>query len=212
MIEEGDLSLAEAAGRVEGSWLKRLIDIAGAGGGLLFLAPILMFVAVLIRLESGGPSLFRQRRTGHAGTPFKIYKFRTMHVQEDGDTIKQAERKDERLTSVGAFLRRSSIDELPQLINVLKGDMSLVGPRPHAVAHDHFYASAIPHYNRRFMIRPGITGLAQVMGFRGATPDVPTMAARIEKDLQYIDQWSVGLDIAILVRTVLSLPFDPTAY
>jgi putative colanic acid biosysnthesis UDP-glucose lipid carrier transferase len=212
MTEAGDLSLAEAAGRVERSWLKRLIDIVGAGGGLLFLAPILMFVAVLIRLESGGPSLFRQRRTGHAGAPFKIYKFRTMHVQEDGETIKQAEREDQRLTSVGAFLRRSSIDELPQLINVLKGDMSLVGPRPHAVAHDHYYASVIPQYDQRFMIRPGITGLAQVMGFRGATPDVTTMAARIDKDLQYISQWSVGLDIAILIRTVLSLPFDPTAY
>ena len=212
LSEQGGSSLAAAASRVQRSWAKRLIDILGAGGGLLFLAPILMFVAVLIRVESRGPSLFRQRRTGYGGAEFKIYKFRTMLVREDGDAVRQAERGDPRTTALGAFLRRSSIDELPQLINVVKGEMSLIGPRPHAVVHDEYYGALIPTYRERFLIRPGITGLAQVLGHRGATPDVATMAARIDKDLQYIGGWSMRLDLTILTKTVLSLPFDPTAY
>jgi putative colanic acid biosysnthesis UDP-glucose lipid carrier transferase len=205
-------NLAQAAARVQGSALKRLIDILGAGWGLVFLAPFLIFVAVLIRLESRGPALFRQRRTGYGGETFKIYKFRTMRVAEDGEKVRQAERFDDRTTVVGSFLRRSSIDELPQLINVIKGDMSLVGPRPHAVAHDRYYGEAIPAYRDRFLIRPGITGLAQVLGYRGATPELGMMAARVDKDLQYIRRWSVKFDIEILFRTVLLGPFDPAAF
>lgn len=212
LTEQVDLGLAEVAGRVQRSWAKRAFDLWGAGAGLLFLAPILIFVAVLIRLESRGPALFQQRRTGYAGVPFRIYKFRTMQVREDGDTIRQAERNDPRTTAIGAFLRRSSIDELPQLINVVKGEMSLIGPRPHAVAHDDFYAAVIPTYRQRFLVKPGITGLAQVLGHRGATPEVSTMAARIDKDLQYIGSWSMRLDLTILTKTLLSLPFDPSAY
>jgi putative colanic acid biosysnthesis UDP-glucose lipid carrier transferase len=204
--------LARAAERVRRSALKRLIDVLGAGWGLMFLAPFLIFVAVLIRLESRGPALFRQRRTGYGGKTFKIYKFRTMRVVEDGDEIRQAARSDDRTTAVGAFLRRSSIDELPQLINVLKGDMSLVGPRPHAIAHDRYYSEAIPGYRDRFLIRPGITGLAQVLGYRGPTPELAYMSGRVDKDLQYIQRWSVRFDVEILFRTVLLGPFDPTAF
>jgi putative colanic acid biosysnthesis UDP-glucose lipid carrier transferase len=204
--------LAEAAERVQRSGLKRLVDLLGAGWGLMFLAPFLIFVAVLIRLESRGPALFRQRRTGYGGKTFKIYKFRTMRVAEDGDAVRQAERFDARTTLVGAFLRRSSIDELPQLINVLKGEMSLVGPRPHALAHDRYYGEVIPAYRDRFLIKPGITGLAQVLGYRGATPELAMMAARVEKDVQYIRRWSVRFDIEILFRTVLLGPFDPAAF
>ena len=212
LTDDEAVSLSEAAARVQSSALKRLIDILGAGWGLMFLAPFLIFVAVLIRLESRGPALFRQRRTGYGGRTFKIYKFRTMRVAEDGDQVRQAERSDDRTTLVGAFLRRSSIDELPQLINVIKGEMSLVGPRPHALAHDRYYGELIPTYRDRFLIRPGITGLAQVLGYRGATPEPSMMAARVEKDLQYVRRWSVRFDIEILFRTALLGPFDPAAF
>jgi putative colanic acid biosysnthesis UDP-glucose lipid carrier transferase len=204
--------LAQDAARVQRSVLKRLLDVLGAGSGLMFLAPFLIFLAVLIRLESRGPALFRQRRTGYCGAIFKIYKFRTMRVAEDGDTIRQAQRFDDRTTALGAFLRRSSIDELPQLINVVKGDMSLVGPRPHALAHDEYYGEIVPGYRDRFLVRPGITGLAQVLGYRGPTPEVAMMAARVDKDLQYIRRWSIGFDVEILLRTVVLGPFDPAAF
>ena len=194
------------------SGLKRLIDVLGAGFGLVFLAPFLLLVALTIRLESPGPALFRQRRTGRGGVPFVIYKFRTMRCLEDGPHITQASRGDRRTTRLGALLRRSSIDELPQLINVLKGDMSLVGPRPHALAHDQLYAAAIDNYEARFLARPGISGLAQVSGLRGATPSVECMAARVALDLEYIQRWSIILDVRILVQTLLMGPFDPAAF
>jgi putative colanic acid biosysnthesis UDP-glucose lipid carrier transferase len=202
----------DAAHRPASSRLKRLIDVVGAGIGLVFLAPFLLLVALIIRLESHGPVLFRQRRKGRGGVPFVIYKFRTMRCLEDGPEIRQAERDDCRTTWLGAFLRRSSIDELPQLLNVLKGDMSLVGPRPHALAHDEFYGAAVENYDARFLARPGISGLAQVSGLRGATPTVEWMTARVALDLEYITRWSIALDLRILWQTLLIGPFDPGAF
>lgn len=202
----------EAALRLRNSVAKRAIDISGACASLIVLGFFLVLVAVAIKLESRGPALFRQRRTGCGGRPFVIYKFRTMTTQDDGDEIKQAEPGDQRLTRIGAFLRRSSIDELPQILNVLKGDMSLVGPRPHAVAHDRYYASLIPEYEARFAVRPGITGLAQIAGFRGATPNTEVMAARVAYDLEYIHSWSLRLDLNILWKTLILGPFDPMAF
>jgi lipopolysaccharide/colanic/teichoic acid biosynthesis glycosyltransferase len=200
------------ATRLAGSNLKRLLDIFGALAGLLILAPLLLVVALLIMIESPGSPIFRQRRTGYGGAPFVIYKFRTMRVVEDGPTIIQARREDHRITKVGALLRRTSVDELPQLVNVLKGEMSLVGPRPHALAHDEYYGSMITEYDGRFKTKPGLTGLAQVSGLRGPTPDVATMAARIEKDLDYIRGWSILLDVRILLQTGLIFAFHPAAY
>lgn len=204
--------LALGAARANGSWAKRLIDILGAAFGLLLLAPFLLLVAMLIRLESPGPALFRQRRTGRNGLPFQIYKFRSMRVLEDGPKIEQAARNDARTTRLGNFLRRSCIDELPQLLNVLKGEMSLVGPRPHAVAHDVQYRECIDKYDLRFLVRPGIAGLAQVSGYRGPTPTVELMASRVALDLKYIGDFSLGSDIRILLRAVLEGPFSPAAF
>jgi putative colanic acid biosynthesis UDP-glucose lipid carrier transferase len=194
------------------SKLKRLVDVVGAGFGLVFLAPFLLLLVLVIRLESPGPALFRQRRKGRGGVPFVIYKFRTLRCLEDGPEIVQVEQDDRRLTRLGGFLRRSSIDELPQLLNVLKGNMSLVGPRPHALAHDEFYGAAIENYDARFLARPGISGLAQVSGLRGATPNIEWMAARVALDLEYIRHWSLGLDIRILLQTLVAGPFDPAAF
>jgi len=163
-------------------------------------------------VESRGPILFRQRRSGRDGKVFVIYKFRTMHVLEDGTDIVQATRNDGRTTIVGRLLRRSSIDELPQLLNVLKGEMSLVGPRPHAVAHDQYYLQTVPNYKLRFYCKPGITGLAQIKGFRGEVRDIPHMAERIACDLEYIENWSLATDARILFLTAISTPFHRTAY
>ncbi|HEX4740809.1 MAG TPA: sugar transferase [Caulobacteraceae bacterium] len=189
-----------------------MIDVLGAGFGLLILSPLLLLVSLLIVLESRGWPVFCQRRTGYAGRSFVIYKFRSMRVCEDGPNIVQAVRDDDRITPVGRIIRRTSIDELPQLLNVLKGEMSLVGPRPHALAHDVYYGEQISRYDRRFMAKPGLTGLAQVCGLRGRTEDIADMAARIDKDLEYIEHWSVVLDIKILMRTVLIFAFHPAAY
>ena len=205
-------TLKAGATRLRGSRLKRAMDVLVAGLGLLFLAPVLILVALIIRLESAGPVLFRQRRTGRDGAVFHMYKFRTMYGVEDGATIRQATPDDPRITRFGAFLRRASIDEIPQLLNVLKNDMSLIGPRPHAVAHDLLYGALIDDYRLRFLAKPGISGLAQVSGYRGATPDNETMARRIAVDLDYIAQWSLALDIRVLMRTFLTGPFDPAAY
>jgi exopolysaccharide biosynthesis polyprenyl glycosylphosphotransferase len=194
------------------SRLKRLTDFLGAGLGFLILLPFLALVALVIVLESPGPVFFRQRRSGRDGEVFVIYKFRTMRVMEDGPQIMQARRGDHRVTRVGRFLRRSSIDELPQLINVLKGEMSLVGPRPHALAHDEYYSSTVPNYHLRFRTKPGITGLAQVEGLRGEIRDIDHMQARVSRDLAYIEGWSWTLDARILFLTVASAPFHKTAY
>lgn len=210
--EQSDRSLESGAERLAGARLKRLLDIVGAAVGLLILTPLFLLVCIAIRMEGPGGALFRQQRTGYRGQKFTIHKFRTMRVVEDGDDVVQAVKGDDRITVVGRFLRRSSVDELPQLINVLRGEMSLVGPRPHAVAHDDYYGRRVPGYDNRFLAKPGITGLAQVSGLRGETRDVADMAARIDKDLDYIREWSLWLDIQILARTLLIFAFHPAAY
>ena len=192
--------------------LKRLFDILAAGFGLLLFLPLLAVVVLAIRIESPGGAIFRQRRTGYRGQVFTIYKFRTMTVTEDSGKIRQATKNDERVTEVGALLRKLSIDELPQLWNVLKGDMSIVGPRPHALAHDAYYGALIPTYAQRFRARPGLTGYAQVNGFRGEIRDARCMSDRVAADNSYIEEWSPALDLAILVRTVPLIFRDPRAY
>jgi putative colanic acid biosynthesis UDP-glucose lipid carrier transferase len=162
-----------------------------------------LIVAALIRSESDGPVLFRQRRSGLGGKSFFIYEFRTMRVCEDGAAIRQAVAGDPRITRIGRFLRKSSIDELPQILNVLKGEMSLVGPRPHALAHDRYYGSVVRGYDRRFEALPGITGLAQVRGLRGETRTPNCMAYRVQADLEYIRDWSFAMDLKILASSAL---------
>jgi putative colanic acid biosynthesis UDP-glucose lipid carrier transferase len=192
--------------------LKRVTDIVVAAAALLLLSPALALVAFAIRLESSGPIIFRQTRLGRNGVPFEIYKFRTMKVWEDGAHVRQACRDDARVTRVGRWLRKTSIDELPQLINVLRGDMSLVGPRPHALAHDRYYGECIPEYKVRQNVRPGITGWAQVNGHRGETPTVDKMAQRIALDLWYIDHLSESLDVEIMLRTLIHILRSRDAY
>jgi exopolysaccharide biosynthesis polyprenyl glycosylphosphotransferase len=194
------------------SRLKQLTDIVGAGFGFFVLVPFLALIALAIILESRGPVFFRQRRSGLDGRIFTIYKFRTMNVIEDGADVMHATRDDNRVTWVGRILRRTSIDELPQLINVLKGEMSLVGPRPHAVAHDLYYAKLVPGYQLRFHAKPGITGLAQISGFRGEVHDIQHMQARVAHDLEYIENWSLAADASILFLTVTTAPFHRSAY
>jgi exopolysaccharide biosynthesis polyprenyl glycosylphosphotransferase len=190
---------------------KRAMDILISAALLLLLTPVFLSIAFCIRAESKGPALFRQRRGGLSGRPFTVYKFRTMCVMEDGEQIAQARKHDSRITALGAFLRKTSMDELPQLLNVLKGDMSLVGPRPHAVAHDREFQERIPAYAHRFAVKPGITGLAQVRGFRGETLTHESLEARLEADLEYIRDWSLIGDVRLLVAT-LKVPLDKRAY
>jgi putative colanic acid biosysnthesis UDP-glucose lipid carrier transferase len=180
---------------------KRACDVALALVVLALLSPLMLLVSLVIKLDSAGPIIFKQRRTGFNGQEFTIYKFRSMSVLEDGRQIAQTRRNDSRLTKVGRILRQSSIDELPQLLNVLKGEMSLVGPRPHAVAHDDQYRAAISSYAFRHHVKPGITGWAQINGLRGETPLVQDMERRIEFDLWYIDNWSLSLDLKIMWRS-----------
>lgn len=184
--------------------LKRAFDLAGASLALILLTPVFAAIALAIRLEGPGPIIFAQRRYGFNQRQFRIFKFRTMIVAEDGPKVVQARPNDPRITRVGAFLRRYNLDELPQLANVLIGQMSLVGPRPHALAHDHEFEEKIALYARRHNVKPGITGWAQVNGFRGLTDSDDKMARRVEHDLWYIDNWSLWLDLVILVRTILS--------
>lgn len=200
------------ASDVATSFGKRVVDILGSAFALLLFLPLLLTIAMVVRLESGGPVIFKQRRTGHQGRIFTIYKFRTMTVAEDCENVRQATRHDARVTAVGAVLRKLSLDELPQFLNVLKGDMSLVGPRPHAIAHDEQYGALIPTYVDRFRAKPGLTGLAQVNGLRGEIQNLRCMRDRIAADNLYIDSWSFGLDIAILAKTVLIIFRDPQAY
>ena len=180
---------------------KRAGDIALASLALILLSPLMLLSALAIKLDSAGPAIFRQRRIGFDGQAFSIYKFRTMRVMEDGPQIAQTRRGDPRVTRIGRLLRQSSIDELPQLFNVLKGDMALVGPRPHAIAHDDQYRALISSYAFRHHVKPGITGWAQVNGQRGETQRIEAMEKRIELDLWYIDNWSLTLDLRILWRT-----------
>ncbi len=192
--------------------LKSIEDVVLSCLILLAISPILLLVAIAVKLDSPGPVFFRQNRTGWSGKVFRIWKFRSMRVhQEDGGKLRQAEKNDSRVTRVGAFIRRTSLDELPQIFNVLAGNMSLVGPRPHAVQHDEEYSQRIFDYFARHNIKPGITGLAQVRGLRGETKDIDQMIQRIESDIEYINNWSVWLDISIIFRTVFAIT-GKTAY
>ena len=195
-----------------GGWIKRTEDLVL---GTLFTAvaavPMLL-IALAVRLESPGPVLFKQRRYGLDGHEFRIWKFRTMRTLEDAETVPQATRDDPRVTRIGGFLRRTSLDELPQLLNVLGGSMSIVGPRPHATAHNEYYRRLIPHYMVRHKVRPGISGWAQANGWRGETDTVEKMQARIDYDLWYIRNWSVILDFKILLFTMLRAWRSDEAY
>jgi Undecaprenyl-phosphate glucose phosphotransferase len=184
---------------------KRACDVVLAATALVLLAPLMLISALAIKLDSAGPIIFRQRRTGFDGYTFFINKFRTMSVMEDGPQITQTKPNDVRVTRVGRLLRQSSIDELPQLLNVIRGDMSLVGPRPHALAHDDHYGAMISNYAYRHHVKPGITGWAQVNGWRGETKRMEEMEKRIEFDLWYINNWSVFLDFKIMWRTCFEL-------
>lgn len=190
---------------------KRALDILGAAAALFLLAPMMAVIAVLIKIDSHGPILFRQTRNGFNGRPFRIWKFRTMTVLEDGAVIRQATKDDPRITRLGRLLRRGNLDELPQLLNVIAGDMSLVGPRPHALAHNSEYEKTILTYAYRYHVKPGLTGWAQVNGLRGETRTVDLMAKRVEFDLWYIDNWSLWQDLRILLRTLV-IGLQPAAY
>jgi Undecaprenyl-phosphate glucose phosphotransferase len=204
-IQRGPLSRTEQL-------VKRLVDLVGASLGLIVLAPLMIISAIAIRLDSSGPIIFRQRRNGFNGQQFSIFKFRTMTVLEDGPTLVQASRFDPRVTRVGRLLRRTSIDEVPQLMNVLRGEMSLVGPRPHALAHDSHYGDLLSGYAFRNHVKPGITGWAQVRGHRGETLRVEQMKGRIDCDLWYINNWSLALDLKILLLTCVALACRHDAY
>ncbi len=191
---------------------KRFFDLVFASLGLIVLTPLILAVVILIKLDSPGPIFFLQRRYGFNQQPFRIIKFRTMRALEDGAVVPQARRDDPRLTKVGRWLRRWNIDELPQLCNVLASDMSLVGPRPHALAHDQKYERRIAQYARRHNVKPGITGWAQVCGLRGEISSEEKMRERVEHDLYYIDNWSLWLDVKILVMTIFSSKAHSGAY
>jgi putative colanic acid biosynthesis UDP-glucose lipid carrier transferase len=191
---------------------KRLTDIVLSVGILLLLLPLLALVALMVKMSSPGPVIFKQRRYGLDGREIAVYKFRTMNVTEDGQQIRQASKTDTRITRIGSVLRRSSLDELPQLINVLQGRMSLVGPRPHAVAHNEEYRKLIKGYMVRHKVLPGITGLAQVNGCRGETSQLEEMEARVNYDLDYLRRWTPMLDIKIILMTVVKVFRDDKAY
>jgi putative colanic acid biosynthesis UDP-glucose lipid carrier transferase len=184
------------------SWLKRASDIVLATAILLMLTPVMLVISLAVWASSPGPIIFRQRRYGLYGEQIIVYKFRSMKVTEDGAKVVQAKVNDSRLTRIGAFLRRTSLDELPQFINVLQGSMSIVGPRPHAVAHNEQYRKLIKGYMLRHKAKPGITGWAQVNGLRGETETLDKMEARIRYDLDYLRNWSLWLDLWIILRTV----------
>jgi Undecaprenyl-phosphate glucose phosphotransferase len=192
--------------------VKRAMDIVVACLALIFFLPIMTLTAIAIKLDSPGPVIFRQNRKGFNGRQFVIFKFRTMAVQENGPAIIQATREDSRVTAIGRLLRSSSIDELPQLLNVLKGDMSLIGPRPHALAHDNYFESILSDYAFRHHVKPGITGWAQCNGARGATPSIEHISERVKLDLWYINNWSLWLDIQILIKTCFEVLRTRNAY
>ena len=198
-------SIVCRAGRINVSRSKRLFDILFAITLILVLLPVLATVALAITIESRGPILFRQARYGRGKHVFYIYKFRTMRVCESAGPFTQACRGDRRLTRVGAVLRHTSVDELPQLLNVVRGEMALVGPRPHAVTMDDAFERSVPNFSDRHLVRPGLTGLAQVEGYRGPTQTEHAIAGRLHYDRQYIQNWSLWLDLKILARTPFAL-------
>lgn len=192
--------------------VKRVSDMVIASIILVLISPVLIAVAIGVKLSSPGPIIFRQKRNGLDGDEITVYKFRSMTTQDNGAVIKQATKGDSRITKFGAFIRRTSLDELPQFFNVLQGRMSIVGPRPHAVAHNQMYRELIKAYMVRHKVKPGITGWAQVNGFRGETDTVEKMQARVEYDLEYLRNWSLALDLQIIIRTVRMMFFDRNAY
>lgn len=195
-----------------GSMAKRALDIVGALAGLLLFAPLFLAVGLAIRFDTPGTILFRQMRGGRYGRPFRIWKFRTMSVVENDDDIAQAKRGDTRVTAIGRWLRSTSIDELPQFLNVLHGEMSLIGPRPHALAHDAQYGGLIEEYACRYHVKPGLTGWAQINGSRGETAQVSDMIRRVSLDVWYARHWSFALDVKILFQTLLSSRAHRAAY
>ena len=192
--------------------VKRTMDLVIAVVALMLFFPVMIFTAIAIKLDGEGPVMFRQNRKGFNGGEFVMLKFRTMTVQENGSAILQATPEDPRVTSIGALLRAASIDELPQLLNVLKGDMSLIGPRPHALAHDNYFEKILSDYAFRHHVKPGITGWAQCNGSRGATPSVQHISERVKLDLWYINNWSLWLDVLILVKTAFEVLRRRNAY
>lgn len=191
---------------------KAIFDTVMASLILLLLSPLLIAIAIAVKLSSPGPVIFKQRRYGIDGEEIMVYKFRSMTVCEDGDTIRQASKNDRRTTRLGAFLRKTSLDELPQFINVLQGRMSIVGPRPHAVAHNEMYRKVIPGYMWRHKVKPGVTGWAQVNGYRGETDTLDKMEGRVRHDIDYLRNWSLSLDVYIILRTILVVLRDRNAY
>ena len=190
----------------------RAMDIVVAGTAMVLLLPLFWITAIAIKMDSPGPIIFRQCRLGFNGRPFQILKFRTMSVLEDGDSVIQAEQNDPRVTRIGNWLRRTSIDELPQLLNVLQGSMSIVGPRPHAVIHDNQFNKLVGNYAYRHHVKPGITGWAQVNGFRGSMHTIADIEQRVKFDLWYIDNWSLAVDFRILFMTVIEVMRGKNAY
>ncbi|MDP9123848.1 MAG: undecaprenyl-phosphate glucose phosphotransferase [Pseudomonadota bacterium] len=193
-------------------FIKRGSDVVLSLLILLLISPVLLALAIGVKMSSPGPVIFRQRRTGLDGEIIEVYKFRSMRATDDGPVVVQATRNDSRITPLGAFIRKTSLDELPQFVNVLQGRMSIVGPRPHAVAHNEQYRRLVKAYMARHKVKPGITGWAQVNGLRGETDTLEKMAARIEFDLEYLRNWTLGLDLLIIAKTVKLVFFDRTAY
>ncbi|MBX3271698.1 MAG: exopolysaccharide biosynthesis polyprenyl glycosylphosphotransferase [Sandaracinaceae bacterium] len=192
--------------------LKRAFDVLFAGTFLATCWPLLVAIGLAVRATSKGPALFEQRRYGRGGEEIGVYKFRTMRVAEDGPTVTQATKDDPRITPIGRFLRRTSLDELPQFVNVLRGDMSVVGPRPHAVAHNRHYRTQIVEYMLRHKVKPGITGWAQVNGWRGVTETLDKMVGRVEHDLAYMRDWTLWLDLKIVWLTIFGRRVRQNAY
>ncbi|MCB2020994.1 MAG: undecaprenyl-phosphate glucose phosphotransferase [Burkholderiaceae bacterium] len=192
--------------------VKRVSDVVLATIILVLISPLMLAIAIGVKLSSPGPVIFKQRRNGLDGEEITVYKFRSMTTQDNGSVVAQATKNDPRITRFGAFIRRTSLDELPQFINVLQGQMSIVGPRPHAVAHNEQYREIIKAYMVRHKVKPGITGWAQVNGHRGETETLDKMKARVEYDLEYLRNWSLGLDLQIIVRTIRLVFFDRHAY
>jgi len=193
-------------------FLKRILDVLLSSVILILIAPLLLFIATLIKLTSSGPILFKQTRNGLNGKEIEVWKFRSMSVCENAQQIQQAKKNDPRVTPLGGFLRRTSLDELPQFFNVIQGKMSIVGPRPHAVVHNQYYQQQIPGYTLRHQVKPGITGWAQVNGWRGETDTLDKMQNRVKFDLHYIRNWSAFLDIKIIFMTIFLGFFHKNAY
>jgi putative colanic acid biosynthesis UDP-glucose lipid carrier transferase len=192
--------------------VKRATDLVLASLMLLLGSPAMLFVAIGVALTTPGSVIFKQRRYGLDGREIIVYKFRSMRSSDDGTNVPQALRNDHRITRFGRFIRRYSLDELPQLVNVVQGRMSLVGPRPHAIAHNEEYRRLIKGYMIRHKVAPGITGLAQIRGYRGETSTVEQMRARVESDLEYLRRWSLALDLKIIAVTIVRMFSDPKAY